>query len=76
VGFDANTARSGKPGHYGIIGMHERANKIGARLTIGTFSPGGTILTLAVPGKVIFETSVVAWWLKILKQKILKIDPL
>jgi signal transduction histidine kinase/ligand-binding sensor domain-containing protein len=76
VGFDANTARSGKPGHYGIIGMHERANKIGARLTIGTFSPGGTILTLAVPGEVIFETSVVAWWLKILKQKILKIDPL
>ncbi len=32
-GFDTNLVHSGKPGHFGISGMKERASKIGARVS-------------------------------------------
>ena len=37
-------------GHYGLLGMHERAELIGARLEVHS-SPGeGTLLTITIPG--------------------------
>ncbi len=38
-GMDSDTRRKGKESHYGIVGMHERAAGIGAKLTL-TSSPG------------------------------------
>jgi len=38
----------GKPGHFGLLGMRERAAQIGARLRIDS-DGGGTTVTLAIP---------------------------
>jgi nitrate/nitrite-specific signal transduction histidine kinase len=36
-------------GHWGLVGMRERAQRIGAALEIGAGSEGGTVLRLSVP---------------------------
>jgi signal transduction histidine kinase/ligand-binding sensor domain-containing protein len=53
-GFDSNLVHTGKPGHFGISGMKERAAKIGARVSFATASGNGTEFSLVVPGRVIF----------------------
>jgi NarL family two-component system sensor histidine kinase YdfH len=46
-GFEEERAASG--GHYGLLGMRERARQIGGRLEIESDAGGGTTLTLHVP---------------------------
>lgn len=54
-GMDSDTRTKGKESHYGIVGMHERAAGIGAKLML-TSSPGsGTEVELMVPGHIIFD---------------------
>lgn len=72
VGLDPALFRSGKPGHFGIIGMRERAAKIGARLALETSTGKGTCLVLTVPGQVIFESSILAWVVQTLKRRMLQ----
>ncbi|MDY0976183.1 triple tyrosine motif-containing protein [Massilia sp. CFBP9012] len=38
-----------RDGHWGMVGMHERAARIGARLDIRSDAASGTIVTLAIP---------------------------
>ena len=47
-GFDV-TARAEVPGHYGIRGMRERAERIGARLEIASRPGHGTRVEMTVP---------------------------
>lgn len=47
-GFDV-TERLHGPGRFGLIGMQERAEKIGARLTIRSAPAAGTTLTVILP---------------------------
>jgi signal transduction histidine kinase/ligand-binding sensor domain-containing protein len=54
VGIDPDIVRSGKPGHYGLRGMRERASTIGATLSVDA-SPAGTRITLVVPGQSAFR---------------------
>jgi hypothetical protein len=44
------------PGHYGVVGMRERANKIRAKLSIRSITNGGTTIELAVPAAVAYFT--------------------
>ena len=44
----------GKPGHFGLIGMRERANKLGAQLDIWSKPGAGTEVDLRVPAKVAY----------------------
>jgi ligand-binding sensor domain-containing protein len=53
-GFDPNLVHTGKPGHFGISGMKERAAKIGARVSFATVFGTGTEVSLVVPGRAIF----------------------
>lgn len=53
-GMDADVAGAGKPGHFGLLGMQERACRIHARLDITSRANSGTEVTLVVPGKVVF----------------------
>ncbi len=55
-GIDAGVGQREKEGHFGMIGMHERAARIGAKLTIST-SPTGTELELRVPRSIVFQGS-------------------
>jgi ligand-binding sensor domain-containing protein/signal transduction histidine kinase len=58
-GFDPKLLNSGKPGHFGIIGMRERATNLGGRISLEISEGRGTCLTLTVPGKVIFKSATI-----------------
>ncbi|HVK69841.1 MAG TPA: two-component regulator propeller domain-containing protein [Polyangium sp.] len=50
IGVDAELLEAGgRPGHWGLSGMHERARRIGARLDIRRRSDAGTEVELRVP---------------------------
>ena len=53
-GFDTETAEL-QSGHYGLVGMQERAARIGGRLTISSSPDDGTLVELVVPGSVVFH---------------------
>ncbi len=48
-GFDPELAASLPQGHYGLIGMKERVQRIGGKFILNTRSGAGTELTLQVP---------------------------
>lgn len=52
-GIAPDILQAGRSGHYGLIGMRERAARIGAKITVVS-SATGTIVTLFVPGEAIF----------------------
>ena len=45
---------AGKHGHFGLAGMRERADRIGATLTVVTSTQAGTDVVITVPGRVGF----------------------
>jgi signal transduction histidine kinase len=54
VGIDPQILSTGKAGHWGLSGMRERAQKIGAQLNIWSHSGAGTEVELAIPAKVAY----------------------
>lgn len=50
----ARMAWAGREGHYGLIGMHERAGKMGAQLSIESAAGKGTTITLGVSGVIAY----------------------
>jgi signal transduction histidine kinase len=50
-GFDTDRAFSLGAGHYGLLGMRERVNRIGGRLTLTSHNPGGTDILVELPLK-------------------------
>ena len=46
---------SGRDGHFGLVGMHERARSLGGRLRIWSREGGGTEVELAIPARVAFQ---------------------
>jgi signal transduction histidine kinase len=66
-GIDEQVLRSGRDGHWGLPGMRERAERIGARLKVWSHPVGGTEVELTVPGQVAFESNpegAASNWLK------------
>ena len=64
-GIDPDVAREGREGHWGLSGMRERADRIGARFTVWSRAGAGTEIELVVPGHVAFPgraTSRPAGW--------------
>jgi signal transduction histidine kinase len=47
----------GRPGHWGLLGIHERAKRIGARLDLWSEAGAGTEVELTVPASVAYGTS-------------------
>jgi signal transduction histidine kinase len=54
-GIDPDIIARGKPGHFGLTGMQERATRIGANLTIRSSRTAGTEVELIVPGRIVFR---------------------
>jgi signal transduction histidine kinase/ligand-binding sensor domain-containing protein len=54
-GIDPEVVRSGREGHWGLSGMRERAERIGARLKVFASPASGTEIELAVPGHIAFQ---------------------
>ena len=53
-GIDPQVLLSGRDGHFGLASMRERAEQIGARLTVGNRPTRGTEVELSVPGHTVF----------------------
>jgi len=57
-GIDPKMIESGREGHWGLSGMRERAERIGARVTVMSRPGSGTEVELRVPGDIAFESTV------------------
>jgi hypothetical protein len=61
TGIPGDFARNGKPGHFGLSGMQERAIRVGGRLRVVSNPDAGTDVELVVPGPVVFCAVQPAW---------------
>ena len=55
-GIDPKLLDAGRDGHWGLPGMRERAEQIGARLDIWSEVGAGTEVELSIPGSVAYGT--------------------
>lgn len=55
-GIDPQLLQSGRAGHWGLPGMRERAERIGAKLHVWSSTTAGTEVELSVPGHVAFPS--------------------
>ena len=61
VGIDSEVIEKGKEGHFGLGGMRERAERIGSKLTLVSSPGSGTLITLIVPGRIVFRSATPNW---------------
>jgi signal transduction histidine kinase len=54
-GIHPDVATAGKPGHFGLQGMQERATRVGGKLSLFSSAKSGTEIELIVPGSLVFE---------------------
>ena len=57
-GIDPEVLRAGREGHWGLPGMRERAERVGARLTVWSRAAAGTEVAVSVPNSIAFESRV------------------
>jgi signal transduction histidine kinase len=57
-GIPRELLESGRAGHYGLSGMRERAQQIGARFEIWSGAKAGTEIELSIAGSIAYRTSV------------------
>lgn len=53
-GIGSEVLSSGRPGHFGLVGMRERAHKLGAQLAVWSKPGAGTEVELRVPASVAY----------------------
>jgi ligand-binding sensor domain-containing protein len=56
-GIDPHVLHSGREGHWGLVGIRERSERIGADLRLRSRIGAGTEVELTVPGSIAFEKS-------------------
>jgi ligand-binding sensor domain-containing protein/signal transduction histidine kinase len=62
-GIDEELLKSGREGHWGLVNMRERAERIGGRLKVSSRANAGTVVRLWIPGKLAFEAAAsTAFW--------------
>jgi ligand-binding sensor domain-containing protein/signal transduction histidine kinase len=54
-GIDSAVLQTGRDGHWGLSGMRERADRIGAQLHVMSSASAGTEIELSIPGNVAFQ---------------------
>ncbi len=65
-GIEPQLLSTGKSGHWGLSGMRERTEKVGARLRILSQRAAGTEIELTVPGRLAYaRTNSPSFWDKI-----------
>jgi signal transduction histidine kinase len=57
-GIDPEVLRAGREGHWGLPGMRERAERVGARLTVWSRAAAGTEAALSILNSIAFESRV------------------
>jgi len=78
-GVDAQVLESGRHGHWGLSGMRERTERIGAKLKILSRAGDGTEVEIRVPGDVAFEShsssSASKWFAGLYRRHTAKAEP-
>jgi signal transduction histidine kinase/ligand-binding sensor domain-containing protein len=59
-GIDQENMSLGRPGHYGIAGMQERAERLGGRFSIRSRVGEGTEVELSIPAHLLYQDDVPA----------------
>jgi signal transduction histidine kinase len=57
-GMDSKVVATGRPGHWGLQGMRERAQQIGAQLDIWSEAGAGTEIELRIPGAIAYAAPI------------------
>jgi signal transduction histidine kinase len=55
-GIDPQVLRAGREGHWGLRGMRERSERIGARLRVWSRAAMGTRVEMSVPGHIAYRS--------------------
>ena len=55
-GMTEETLNAGRPGHYGMAGMHERAERVGGSISIRSRVGDGTEVNLSVPAHLVYQS--------------------
>lgn len=61
-GIDDDVLQSGREGHWGLSGMRERAERIGAHLSLWSRAGAGSEVALVVPSHVAFQHDTSSTW--------------
>jgi signal transduction histidine kinase len=64
-GMDPKVLNGGRPGHWGLHGMHERARVVGGHLDVWSELDSGTEIELSIPASVAYAGSPRSrrpWW--------------
>ena len=73
VGIPALVLEAGhKDGHFGLVGMRERAERMGGSLNITSVTSQGTEVTLLIPARLAYgrrSLRKVAWWKRFIGKK-------
>jgi len=56
-GIDPDIAAKGRGGHFGLVGMYERAARIKGKLTISSSFGAGAVVELVVPRSIVFQSA-------------------
>ena len=56
AGIDPDILRRGKPGHFGLQNMRERAARIMGKFSVESSAGSGTVISLTVPGGIIYRS--------------------
>jgi signal transduction histidine kinase len=71
-GVNDQVLKFGKPGHFGLAGMRERALFMGGNLHIGSSPHSGTVVSVVIPGQAIYKhpsRGLAAWLVDVLRPK-------
>jgi ligand-binding sensor domain-containing protein/signal transduction histidine kinase len=72
-GIDPTVLGQGsRAGHWGLPGMHERAQRIGAQLNVWSRPGAGTEVEVSVPGSIAYETFPARAGLRLFRKKTVK----
>jgi signal transduction histidine kinase len=68
-GIPTQIMEEGRPGHYGLSGMRERANQIGGKLELWSKAGAGTEIQLSIPGSGAYRASLIRSLFSLLRKK-------
>jgi signal transduction histidine kinase/ligand-binding sensor domain-containing protein len=57
-GMSEETLNFGRPGHFGLTGMRERASQLGGKLEIASSAQYGTTISFRLPGHAVYKTKL------------------
>jgi signal transduction histidine kinase len=68
-GIPPEILEQGRPGHYGLPGIRERARQIGAELTVWSRAGSGTEIELRLPASIAYGTSPLRFRFRAFRRK-------